>query len=121
MVKSVNVLDAIQWIKAAVGEVLPTTVQRCFEKAGINTELDPAVCPLEDDLPLAELLCTAAEELQLAEPLTADGYADIDSDAPATEQLPDGWERELIRDFDFIAEKNGEVSEGEVDDANGQN
>lgn len=48
-------------------------------------ELDPAACHIEDDLPLAELLSTAAEQLQIAEPLTVDGYADIDSDALATE------------------------------------
>lgn len=30
----------------------------------------------------------------------------MDSDAPATEELPDGWEQELVNDF--VAEKMGE-------------
>lgn len=85
--KSVNVLDACHWVNLAVKDINASTVEKCFAKAGIVSQ--PITDDDDDDnLPLAHLLETAAEQLHLGEPLYVESYNAMDSAAPATEQLP---------------------------------
>ena len=119
--KSINCLDACHWVNAAVNDVKSSTVQNCFRKCGIEHVSNSSSPDLESDHEheLAPLLPIVAEQLQLSEPLSVEDYANIDNDAPAVEELHEGWEEQLITDF--IAEKDASTStqleEDEKEDA----
>ena len=105
--KSISVLDACHWIHTAVQNVKTHTIKRCFENAGILIERSCSDPPIEGDNPthLDELLHEAIDQLHLEEPLTLEDYTRVDQDAPATEELQQGWEHELLEDYQ--ASKNG--------------
>ena len=74
--RSINCLDACHWVKAAVNDVKPTTVQNCFRKGDIEQESDSASPDLESDLQheLGPLLPVAVQQLRLSVPLSAEDY-----------------------------------------------
>lgn len=115
--RSVNVLDACSWISSAVKEVKRETVVKCFVKAGVIPKPDVEFDD-EDDLPLSQLLLS---ELHLAEPLSVEDYADIDADVPATEELPEGWEKQLgetfLSDKDIVSDSVDSTVEQLEDDS----
>lgn len=115
--KSVNCLDACHWIRDAVRDVKPLTVQRCFGKAGVPPQQDLPDDDPEDDLPLAQLLAATVDRLQLPEPMTVEAYCEVDAGLPATEELPAGWEQDLAADF--CAEIRGETVQEEEEEEEG--
>ena len=59
IVKTVNVLTAIRWIKKAWDEVKPQTIINCFRKTGAlsqNRESEDPFADLDDDICLEELV-----------------------------------------------------------------
>jgi len=61
IVKTINVLTAIRWIKKAWDEVKPQTITNCFRKTGAlpqdqESEQDPFAGLEEDDTCLEELV-----------------------------------------------------------------
>lgn len=56
LVKSVNCLDAIYWIKAAIEKMPNTVVPNCFRKAGFRFEEDCEI-GVDENVPLRELCC----------------------------------------------------------------
>lgn len=83
--KSINVLDALCFIKTAWDKVEPATIKNCFRKSGfmiqspILLEFDP-----EDDIPLSTLLNFRAlaehNEANLGDFLTIDSVAHTEND-----------------------------------------
>lgn len=81
--KSIDVLEALYFIKASWKKVTPTTIKNCFSKAGFNkgqgdaTEFDP-----EDDQPLSALanLLRSAKVVGLVDDRTADDFITLDMD-----------------------------------------
>lgn len=41
--KQINVLDALMWIKSALADVTPETVQNCFYKSGFSKKTTATV------------------------------------------------------------------------------
>ena len=121
--RSVNCLDACHWVKDSVLAVKPSTAQRCFQKAGVQPQLDSVDADPEDHVPLARLLDTTVDRLQLPEPVTVEDYAELDRDIPATEQLVPGWEQTLFTDVtsqglpDAQQAGNDDDELGEVEDS----
>lgn len=70
--KSIIVLDACNWIKAAMSDIKPVTVEHCFRKAGVKHELEATIETVDADenRELAELLPRLTQQLNLASPLT---------------------------------------------------
>lgn len=95
--KFVTVLDAAQWIGAAVKDVKPSTVTSCFKKAGFPCE--PSEDDPEDDIPLSQLITTASQHLNIENPMSAEEFTNADDEAPSTEELDNDWEDRLIQDF----------------------
>lgn len=117
--KSINVLDACHWIKAAMDDIKPVTVENCFHKAGIKHELeaDIEVTSPDEMIPLNDLIPRVCESLDIP-PLTSDNVLELDNEIPTTEELLDGWEQEILEDY--IAEKagtNGNESDDESTEA----
>ena len=109
--KSISVLDACHWVKAAMDDIKPVTVENCFRKAGIKHELevDIEVTNPDEMVPLSELVPRVCEQLDI--PLqTVENILELDNDISATEELTDGWEQEILEDF--LAEKAGTCTNG---------
>lgn len=79
--KTIDVLEALYFIKAAWSRVTATTIQNCFGKAGFKkndarlTEFDP-----EDDLPLSMFseILKGVKELELTEEQSLEDFITID-------------------------------------------
>ena len=87
-----NVLDACHWAALAVKAVKATNFAKCdiylVEKPPIEDDD-------EDDVPLMQMLGLSTTRLALEESIDVSEYIDIDSCAPATENLlDDGTESE---------------------------
>ena len=93
--RSLNVLQPCHWISQAVNA---ETVQKCFGNGGVTPQPDTEF-PNEDDVPLSQLVSAVSDQLNPEKPLSMDNYRDINVGAPATEELPDGWERQLAADI----------------------
>ena len=99
--KSINVLNACYWIRGAMDDIKPVTVECCFRKAGVKHEQEAAIVTVNADetTELTELVPTLAGRLELSDPLIAEMYMRVDSEVPGTEELHIGWEQELVHDF----------------------
>ena len=102
----VNVLDASQWIAAAVKDVKPSTVTACFRRCGFtvpecdeDSDDDIPLSDLMGDIPLSQLITAASQRLNITDPMTVEEFTNADTDAPASEQLTDNWEQQLVDDF----------------------
>ncbi|XP_036320191.1 tigger transposable element-derived protein 4-like [Rhagoletis pomonella] len=74
--KSINVLEAVYFIKASCHKVEATTIRNCFRKAGfLETLEDPSDFDPEDDIPLA-VYARLQEGLDLANDF--EGFLQID-------------------------------------------
>ena len=81
----------------AVQNVKTHNIKCCFESAGLLTESSCSDPPTEDSTKqLDELLHKAVDQLHLEKPLILEVYTRVDQDAPATEELGQGWEHELL-------------------------
>ena len=98
IIKSVNVLTAIRWIKEAWDKVKPETIRRCFKTCGINLD-DSEDQPLED--PFADIqghldglmkqiepACNSEDYLNADDDLSTCQTYDIDGEAS-------NWREEL--------------------------
>ncbi|KAK2155260.1 hypothetical protein LSH36_244g00018 [Paralvinella palmiformis] len=116
VVKNVSLFDAVQMISAAVDEVKTSTVVRCFAMAGFPTFVDASDDP-DEDVPLAQLLLQASNELPLSDAITDPGeYISIDSGIPVMETPFGDWEASLVKDF--VCDRNGGISDP-VEDGDG--
>ena len=84
---------AIQWIADAVAAVKPSTIKKCFTTCGFpTTSSNPVADPDdEDDIPLARLLETTSQLLNLPTPPTED-HLQMDADLQVEEDYSEGWE-----------------------------
>ncbi|XP_041346709.1 tigger transposable element-derived protein 6-like [Gigantopelta aegis] len=120
--KSVSVLDAVQWLKAAVKDVRTETVKRCFAKAGIRSAATPTN---EDDDPdddvhlskLRELVVMANGRLEIDDHMSVEEYSNMDFDLPVCENLEEDWEDTLVHRINGKeSEENVEPSVNDSDD-----
>ena len=87
--KSVNVYDAVQWLAVSWKQVKPSTVTKCFQKAGFTCETVSDPVDDEDDIPLSQL-----QQLirRLDTEITAEEYVEADhtlaTDQTHLHQLP---------------------------------
>ena len=45
------------------------------------------------------LVTAASQRLNITDPMTVEEFTNADTDAPASEQLTDNWEQQLVDDF----------------------
>ena len=97
VVKEITVLDACYWISSSMKDIASDTVTKCFARCGFGSctgsadsmleQLDREVTSLLNSLPHAEGLLPLHE------------YLEIDAQAPASEQLEEGWENHLVEEL----------------------
>ncbi|XP_053388741.1 tigger transposable element-derived protein 6-like [Mercenaria mercenaria] len=92
--KSLNVMDAVQWVNSSIKDVKADTVTKCFRKAGFKESLfasDSVVVDDDDDddeddnVPiqeLVELMRVANKKISLGDTMALKEYLDVDSDIP---------------------------------------
>ena len=101
LAKSATDLDAIQWVSAAVKEVKPETVTKCFKKAGVDKTGQTSDSDNDDvkGLPLnelRELVRATRNGLNIQDDMTLDQYVNIDNDVPVTAELSENWQDDLL-------------------------
>ena len=126
IVKSVHLLQAIQWGKQAWDEVDQETVQKCFKKVGLSpdeVDMEEGIDdPFEgEDMMSLEELCA---KLGTTETATAQEFVDADDEVPSCPETIDisqpSWRAELRRNFLEEDEADGSepsAKEGKVDEA----
>ena len=126
--KSVNVLHACQWVSTAAKQVKAQTISNCFYHAGFpkslsdtnereQSEAASESQPLSEDEELRDLIASASLSLSLPEPLTAEAYLSVDDDIPASEELSETWEADLLQESRRQASAgSGSSDEVEEDD-----
>jgi hypothetical protein len=99
--KEINVYDACLWISQSQKCISSETVKKCFARCGFisDPEMD---LPLQQwitpsDPELDTFLTLATDSLSLAEPMTAQEFTELDDSIPATEELGENWEAEIIQ------------------------
>ena len=88
LAKSVNVFDAIMWLKNAWDNVKRTTIQKCFAKCGFTKAVfaDP-----EDDTAIDSSLTAFVE----ASGVSWEVYANFDQDLATNRTIDEDWEAAL--------------------------
>ncbi|XP_044177739.1 tigger transposable element-derived protein 6-like [Acropora millepora] len=126
IVKSVHLLQAIQWGKQAWDEVDQETVQKCFKKVGLSpdeVDMEEGIDdPFEgEDMMSLEELCA---KLGTTETATAQEFVDADDEVPSCPETIDisqpSWRAELRRNLLEEDEADGSepsAKEGKVDEA----
>ena len=97
--RSVDVLMAINWLRSAISQVKPHTVERCFQRCGVTSVSELTDIPPEeddDDISLEELIQKVQVELNFPDPLAADDFVNID--CPAHDPTDEHWEANLVKD-----------------------
>ncbi|XP_064647061.1 tigger transposable element-derived protein 6-like [Lineus longissimus] len=95
--KCVSVLDACEWVTAAVKEVKSTTVRACFARSGFTDDVideDP-----EDNLPLAQLIQEAQIHFGIDDIMDVEDYIGFDGDTAVTDDVMEGYEQRLLEEF----------------------
>ncbi|XP_057308163.1 tigger transposable element-derived protein 6-like [Hydractinia symbiolongicarpus] len=107
IIKSVDILMAIQWVQDAWKEVTNLTIKNCFEKCGVVQGESELMEDKEDDLEFEALVKELTEDMSAAE------YIDFDADVPASEprinELEINW-RHQIREASINAIENPEMA-----------
>lgn len=111
--QAVSVLDACHWIAAATRELKPETIANCFAHAGFPVKAISQEPLLSPQVELSPVLSSISNALQLQDPLTFSEYNNMDSCAPATEELSTNWCQELLSDH--LASKDEGASGGIAD------
>jgi hypothetical protein len=98
--KGINVYDACLWISQAQKCVTPDTVRKCFIKCGFTSDPEMEFTVAEfcaTDPELSNMLSIATNSLHLDDPMTADEFINWDNNTPATEELSENWEEDLVQ------------------------
>ncbi|XP_057303197.1 tigger transposable element-derived protein 6-like [Hydractinia symbiolongicarpus] len=107
IIKSVDILMAIQWVQDAWKEVTNLTIKNCLEKCGVVQGESELMEDQEDDLEFEALVKELTEDMSAAE------YIDFDADVPASEprinELEINW-RHQIREASINAIENPEMA-----------
>ena len=107
--KSVNLLDAIMWLKSAWDAVKEMTIERCFAKCGF---VDTSVG--EDELVDAEFSGEMESLLdQVGASITLEQYANCDQELDTCQPLEKDWEENLLTTL--REEESSAVLEDETD------
>ena len=95
LAKSVNVLDAIMWLKFAWDALLESTMNKCFAKCGFDVSEPVAVdeAAVVDD---AEPATLEPALQQVIGDVTLRAFADMDDDEATMKTTGDNWEAELV-------------------------
>lgn len=100
LAKTITVLDAVHWIGDSVKAIRPSTVTKCFAKAGFPVTTDAHDDDADDDMPLSQLLATLHSRVEHQHVVTdATEYANVDSDIPTSDDLSGDWEKSLVANF----------------------
>ncbi len=111
-------LDACHWIADSVKDISPTTVGKCFAKAGFSVDTaDSSVNDPEDDLSLAQLMESFKNCAKTPEPITTDDFINIDSGIVTTETGdPDEWKSQILEDLSASSTRAEPVSDNITSD-----
>lgn len=99
IVKTVDVLQAIRWIKQAWEEVPQEMIRKCFHKCGFS----PSICESEvsEDTALFEEFANLVQRIGSIDGISAEQYISADEEvpisAPPVNTSRDDW-REALRD-----------------------
>lgn len=122
--KSIDLLEAIYFIKNAWEQVSPSTIKNCFLKAGFKktgTHENTEEFDAEDDLPLstiAELLKgVQVQEAGLAVTINSDNFVNIDDNLTTEDNSIDITDIDSTQDLDevIIEEQSDDDSENSHD------
>ena len=98
--RSVNILDACQWIAAAIEEIRPSTVHKCFSKCGLNLNFEEGDTPNNEDEEietLKELLNIASDRnICVNVIIDPEAYVHIDSEIQVNDNLEGEWESRIL-------------------------
>ena len=92
----ISVLDACLWIDSSVQEIKPATVTKCFAKCGFHVTVNESDATLLTSEELQPMIDTLAANFDV---VGAEPFANIDTDAPANEELDDDWESKLVEEL----------------------
>ena len=98
--KSVTVYDACLWIAQAQNCISEETVRKCFGRCGFinDPDMDYTVADfVAADNELKDIVKLTAQSLSIQEPMTADEFNSWDQDTPATDELSEDWEKDLVQ------------------------
>ena len=115
ILKSVNVLHAVQWSSNAWDQVQPTTITKCFVKCGFPSESPDSDWDADDDLSLRELISRGAE-IGVCDDVTPEEYVRCDETVRVPDCEDDDWENDLMRkddDEENVDKENGDEEEVE--------
>ena len=109
LAKSVNVLDAIMWLKSAWDAVKEVTIERCFAKCGFVDTL------VGEDEPADAEFSSEMESLldQVGASITLEEYANCDQELDICQPLEKDWEENLLATL--REEESSAVLEDEAD------
>ena len=111
LVKNINVLDAILWLKSSWESVQTSTITKCFLNCGFTSDDHIVLSEESND----EEVPYGAEGLM--DDLTLVQYAAFDDDLPMFPALNDNWEQQIVartRGIEIVTEDN----QGSDDDDN---
>ena len=89
LAKSVNILDAIMWLKSAWDSVKPTTIQKCFARCGFNK----ATCSDQEEDTVIDSTITAFVETC---GVSWEKHANFDHDLSTNRSIDEDWETAIL-------------------------
>lgn len=116
--KSVNVLEALYFIKNAWNKVTPNTIQNCYAKAGFKKSVQEGVgidYDAEDDLPLAILaeFWGNCNEIDQSSKSQHEDFINLDQGLFTEETFNENTEIEndIVKDYEVIQDSDDEEEE----------
>ncbi|KAI6661301.1 Tigger transposable element-derived protein 6-like [Oopsacas minuta] len=115
--KSINILDACHWIVAAVKEIRPSTVQKCFSKCGINLNFEDDAANNEDEeIQTLTKLLNISSEHNICDNAIVDpqSYVNMDSEIQVNDNLEGEWESRILENLQENVTQEYLSDEGET-------